>query len=95
MVNREELKRLLADTVPRIDWNTDRPLMEDGLLDSLDVLMIVSRLYGEFQVEIPSTELTAANFNSVESIQNLCRKCKDAAGEKRSRIFKIKGEERR
>ena len=78
MVDREELKRLLSDTVPRIDWNTEHPLMDEGLLDSLDVLMIVSQLYEKFRVEIPSTELTAANFNSVEAIQNLCQKCKEA-----------------
>lgn len=70
----EELKAILCDAVPRVEWDAKQPLMEAGLLDSLDVLMVVSRLYNELDVEIPSTELTAANFNSVEAIHALCEK---------------------
>ena len=71
MVQYQEMKETLAEIVPRVDWETDLPLMESGLLDSLDILMIVAKLYARFQTEIPPEELTAENFNSVESIRVL------------------------
>ncbi len=69
----EQVRALLQTTVPRLDWDDPRPLMDAGLLDSLDVLMIVSALNEAFGVELPSTELTAANFNSVKAIWRLCQ----------------------
>lgn len=71
MIERDRLKEALQDLLPRIDWDTGEPLMEAGLLDSLDLLMIVARLHTEFQTEIPPQELTASNFNSLEAIGRL------------------------
>ena len=68
-----QVRAMLQTTVTRLDWDAPHPLMDAGLLDSLDVLMIVSALNEAFGVELPSMELTAANFNSVKAIWRLCQ----------------------
>lgn len=85
MVEKERLRAALRETVPRIDWDAERPLGEDGLLDSLDLLMVVARLHTEFQMELPPQELTAANFHSLDAIWELCKR---NAGKKQNATVK-------
>lgn len=79
MIAAEDMKKTLEEIVPRIAWGEEQGLMESGRLDSLDILMIVARLHARFQVQIPSGELTAENFDSLETITALYRRCEGSS----------------
>ena len=51
-------------------------LIDDGILDSFDVVSIISELDDAFDVQIRITELDPENFNSAESIWNLVQELK-------------------
>lgn len=67
----EKLMQILQDIRPDINFENETALIDDGILDSFDVVSIISELDDVFGVQIRITELDPENFNSVESIWNL------------------------
>ncbi|MCI6698056.1 MAG: acyl carrier protein [Lachnospiraceae bacterium] len=64
----EKLLAILRDIDPDIDYENEKHLIDDGLLDSMQVLELVSTLEDEFDIEVTPTELVPANFNSADSM---------------------------
>lgn len=67
----EQLLELLKGIRPDVDFENETALIDDGILDSFDVVSIISELDDQFDVQIRITELDPENFNSVESIWKL------------------------
>ncbi len=61
----EELMKLLTETCPGIDFAGSEALIDDGILDSLDIVTIVSALMDAYDVTITVDDLVPENFNSV------------------------------
>ena len=72
----EELMELLASLKPEIDFETEKELIDDGLLESFDVITQIAELEDQFEVEIPAEEIVPENFNSAEGIWNLLQRIK-------------------
>ena len=72
----EELLKILAGIRPDVDFENETALIDDGILDSFDVVSIISELDDAFGVQIRITELDPYNFNSLESIWNLVQSLK-------------------
>ena len=64
----EKLLEILRDIDPEVDYENETALIADGILDSMEVLELVSTLEDEFDIEVTPTELVPANFNSAESM---------------------------
>ena len=64
----EKLLVILRDIDPDVDYENETALIDDGILDSMEVLELVSTLEDEFDIEVTPTELVPANFNSAESM---------------------------
>jgi len=70
----EKLLKILQNIRQDIDFENETSLIDDGLLDSFDVVSIISEIDDEFGVQIRINELDPENFNSVESIWALVQK---------------------
>lgn len=66
-----KLLELLKGIRPDVDFETETALIDDGILDSFDVVSIISELDDEFGVQIRIAELDPDNFNSMKSIQEM------------------------
>ena len=75
----EEIIKILKQFRPDIDFENQKNLIGDGLLDSLDIVSIVSEFDSEFDIEIPVEEMTPENFNSVQAMKELIERLKDEA----------------
>ena len=62
---------ILTDLRPDVDFETETALIDDGLIDSLDIVAVVTELMEAFDVELGVDDLTPENFNSVEAIEEL------------------------
>lgn len=70
---REELMEILRDCCPDVDFENETALIDDGLLESLDIVMIVTDICQRFNVDINVDDLLPENFNSVDDILELIR----------------------
>ena len=64
----ERLLKILNELHPNVDFENNDSLIDDGILDSLDIVSLVTEIYAEFDVTIPAEEIVPENFNSVEAI---------------------------
>ena len=73
----EKLLELLQGIRPDVDFENEIALVDDGILDSMDIVSIISELDDEFDVQVRINELDPDNFNSMESIWQLVKKLKN------------------
>lgn len=70
----EELMRILTENCPDIDFKTETALIDNGILTSLDLVMLVSELNDVYDIEITADDLLPENFNSAQAMLALiCR----------------------
>ena len=67
----EELSRILQSIHPDVDYKTNDRLIEDKILDSFDIITLISEINEEFGVAIPAEEIVPENFNSAEKLYDL------------------------
>ena len=68
---RERVLEILKPTRMDVDFENETLLIDDGILDSFDIIQIVSDLNEEFDIDITADELEPENFNSLEAIVSL------------------------
>ena len=68
---KEKILAILHENYPEIDFESSDELVDDGTLDSLTVVGIISALSSEFYVELPYEEIVPENFNSVDAMAAL------------------------
>ena len=61
----EKLLKILTEVRPDIEFENEKKLMDEGVLDSFDVVSIISELNDAFDIHIRVNHLTPENFNSV------------------------------
>ena len=67
----EKLMEILRQNVPGVDFEKEKSLVDDGVLDSMDIVTIVSEIMDAFSIDLNVEDLIPENFNSVESIYAL------------------------
>lgn len=60
-----------------LDFQAQKRLIDDGLLESLDIVMLVDELMCHYDIEISVEDLIPENFNSAEAIYALVQRLKD------------------
>lgn len=72
----DKLLEILKGIRPDVDFENEKALIDDGYLDSFDVVSIISEIDDVFGVQIRINELDPENFNSAEAIWTLIQKLK-------------------
>ena len=73
----EKLMEILEGIRPDVDFASEKSLIDDGILDSFDIVSIISELNDEYDITIRVTELGPDNFNSAEAIMKMVEKLKN------------------
>lgn len=73
----ERLIELLQEIKEDIDYENEGALIDDELLDSFDILQLISAIDDEFDVAIPAAMIIPQNFNSVEALWNMIQELMD------------------
>ena len=72
-----ELIVILENLHPEVDFDTCTTLIDDKILDSFDIITIISEINEEFDVVIPAEEIVPENFNSAQALYALVKKLED------------------
>lgn len=64
----EKLLEILNEVDDSIDFEHETRLIDDHILDSFSIIMLVGELEDAYDITIDAAEMTPANFNSAEAL---------------------------
>lgn len=70
-IMKEKILEILNDINPDIDYETETALVDDDLLDSFDLVTLVSDLNSGFDINITVVDFVPENFNSLSALTAL------------------------
>ena len=68
---REGVLDILKELHEDIDFEAEEKMVDDKILDSFDLVTLVTELGEEFDVEITAKDFIAENFNSVDALSEM------------------------
>ena len=73
----EQLLEILTDIQPDVDFENEKHLIDDHLLDSLSIISLIAELEDAFDVTIPAVEIIPDNFNSADAMLEMLQRLQD------------------
>lgn len=74
----EKLYKILEEARADVDFrNLKEKLIDDGILDSFDIIAIVGEINEGFGIEISVEDLLPENFNTPEAMMELIQKLQE------------------
>ncbi|MBO5083100.1 MAG: acyl carrier protein [Lachnospiraceae bacterium] len=73
----EQLLEILSDLHPEVDFEECDTLIDDGILDSFDIVSLISEINEEFDVVISAEHIIPENFNSAEALYALIERLEE------------------
>ena len=73
----ERLIQIMNEIRPDIDFETAEGLIDDDILDSVDIISIVSEVNDQFGIEINVNDLLPENFNTAGALFELITRMLD------------------
>lgn len=70
----ETLYKILKSLHADVDFAAEQDLIVDGILNSLDIVALITEINSEFDVSIPAEEILPENFASAEAIYALIQR---------------------
>ena len=74
----EELLRIMSEIRPDVDFTAATKLIDDDILDSFDIISMVSEINDAFGIELNVNDLLPENFNSAEALYTLIQKLQNS-----------------
>ena len=72
---KEQIIKILTELRPEFDFNQEGvDFIEEGMLDSFDMVNLVSELDATYGISIDGVDILPENFATVEAIENLLKK---------------------
>ncbi|MBE5890733.1 MAG: acyl carrier protein [Lachnospiraceae bacterium] len=71
MSTKEQLMEILEELRPDIDFENETALIDDHIMESFDVVALVSSLSDEFDITVRPKDLLPKNFNNVDAMVEL------------------------
>lgn len=75
----EELLEILGELHPDIDFESEEQLVDDGILDSLDIVSLIGEIKRVFDVTVTAGDIIPDNFNTVQAMMALIERLEDEA----------------
>ena len=73
----DEILRILSSLKSGVDFETEENIMSDRLLDSIDIIELVSELEDTFDIEIDMEYMEKENFESAQTIWEMVQEIRE------------------
>ena len=64
----DELLKILNELKPDVDFTTEKALIDNAILDSFDIVQLISTLKETFDIDITPADIVPENFNSADAL---------------------------
>lgn len=71
---KNKISQILKEIRSEFDFNSDVNFIDNGMLDSFDVVALVTALDDEYNISIEGTDIIPENFSTINSIISLLSK---------------------
>ena len=71
---KEKIVEILTDLRPEFDFTEDVDFIEEGMLDSFDIVSLVDELETNFGIKIQGIDVIPENFSTLDKIETLLKK---------------------
>ena len=73
----DRVLEILSEIKEDVDFASCTTLVDDGILDSFDILQIIAALNDEYDISIPASEIMPQNFNSAEALYQMVQRLQE------------------
>lgn len=73
---KEKILNILSGIREDVNFVSEKSMIDDGILESFDVIQIVSAIMNEFDIFIDADDIEPENLNSLEAIYSLVERKK-------------------
>ncbi|MFA7042805.1 MAG: acyl carrier protein [Bacteroidales bacterium] len=73
---KEEIIKILTEIRPEFDFTEDINFIEEGMLDSFDIVSLVDSLDEKYKISISGLDIIPENFSSIDAIVRIVEKNK-------------------
>ena len=73
----EELMKILKELRPEVDFEKEDKLIDNGILDSFDLVALVGEINDTFDVEVEFEDMEPENFNSAKAMNAMIQRLED------------------
>lgn len=70
-MEKQDLIDILKEIHPKVDYETEKNLIDSKIFDSMDIVTLISEIADSFDIKIPANEIVPDNFNSAEALFRL------------------------
>lgn len=71
---KNQIIEILKGIRPEFDFGTETNFISQGMLDSFDLITLVTELDESFKISIDGTDILPENFETVDAIEALLKK---------------------
>ena len=71
---KDEIMEMLTELRPEFDFESSEDFIEDGLLDSFDIVSLISMIEEKYDIVVDGLDVVPENFGSVAAIIDLIEK---------------------
>lgn len=75
----EELLNILSEMHPDVDFTAEEHLIDDMILDSMDIVSLITEISEAYDVTITARDIVPENFNSAKALYALIQRLEDEA----------------
>lgn len=73
----DRLLKILNSIHPDVDFEEKENLISEGILDSFDIVTLVTEITEEFDITFGAKDIVPENFNSVKALYALIQKLEE------------------
>ena len=73
----EQVMKILTAVRPDVDFEHEEHLIDNGILDSLDIVSLISEISEVFDVTITAKYIVPENFNSAKALRALIQRLEE------------------
>lgn len=71
---KEKIIEILTELRPEFDFTEEVDFIEEGMLDSFDIVSLVDELESQFGIKIQGIDVIPENFSTLDKIETLLKK---------------------
>lgn len=69
----QKIRQIATEICPQVDFEKETALIDNGILDSLQIMQLIMTFGEEFDIEIDGDDIVPENFNSLDAMCELVR----------------------